>query len=422
MRRDILHSSLITHHWREAPHFTLPHDRNAPSATRARCSTAWPAAGPTGAGRAATSTARTTPAPSSTRCATCSPRRWARRTRRSGSTPACTGPTASTAPARATTTSITKTGELTKSKSRLRAPAAARLLHPERVRRPRQRRRHHGPVGARGAPVQVRLRHRLQLLALRGENEPLSGGGKSSGLMSFLKIGDRAAGAIKSGGTTRRAAKMVSSTSTTRTSSLHRLEGDRGAEGRRAGRRLQAAAKHLNAVIKACVTGEGLGNDASTRREEPGAARRDRARAQGRCARELHPARIQFAQARATGHRLPDLRHRLGFARPTHRLRPELEQLGARHRTSSSAPSKTTATGPDPPHRRQAVAKTRRPPASCGTRSPTPPGPAPIRACSTTPPSTSGTPARPTAASTPATRAPSTCSSTTRPATSRRST
>jgi len=44
---------------------------------------------------------------------------------------------------------------------------------------------------------------------LRGEGEALSGGGRSSGLMSFLKIGDRAAGAIKSGGTTRRAAKMV---------------------------------------------------------------------------------------------------------------------------------------------------------------------------------------------------------------------
>ncbi|MBC7156588.1 MAG: vitamin B12-dependent ribonucleotide reductase [Rhodobacteraceae bacterium] len=44
---------------------------------------------------------------------------------------------------------------------------------------------------------------------LRGEGERLSGGGKSSGLMGFLKIGDRAAGAIKSGGTTRRAAKMV---------------------------------------------------------------------------------------------------------------------------------------------------------------------------------------------------------------------
>jgi ribonucleoside-diphosphate reductase alpha chain len=45
--------------------------------------------------------------------------------------------------------------------------------------------------------------------AIRGDEEPLSGGGCSSGLMSFLKIGDRAAGAIKSGGTTRRAAKMV---------------------------------------------------------------------------------------------------------------------------------------------------------------------------------------------------------------------
>ena len=45
--------------------------------------------------------------------------------------------------------------------------------------------------------------------SLRGANEKLSGGGRSSGLMSFLKIGDRAAGAIKSGGTTRRAAKMV---------------------------------------------------------------------------------------------------------------------------------------------------------------------------------------------------------------------
>lgn len=45
--------------------------------------------------------------------------------------------------------------------------------------------------------------------ALRGERERLSGGGYSSGLMSFLKIFDRAAGAIKSGGTTRRAAKMV---------------------------------------------------------------------------------------------------------------------------------------------------------------------------------------------------------------------
>ncbi len=44
---------------------------------------------------------------------------------------------------------------------------------------------------------------------LRGSGEPLSGGGVSSGLMSFLRVGDRAAGAVKSGGTTRRAAKMI---------------------------------------------------------------------------------------------------------------------------------------------------------------------------------------------------------------------
>ena len=45
--------------------------------------------------------------------------------------------------------------------------------------------------------------------SIRSEGEPLSGGGTSSGIMSFLQVGDRAAGAIKSGGTTRRAAKMV---------------------------------------------------------------------------------------------------------------------------------------------------------------------------------------------------------------------
>jgi ribonucleoside-diphosphate reductase alpha chain len=133
----------------------------------------------------------------------------------------------------------TRTGKLTARSRpmsiRSRTPASS-----SRCRRPRQRGRHHGPVGARGAPVQIRLGHRLQLLPLRGEGEKLSGGGKSSGLMSFLKIGDRAAGAIKSGGTTRRAAKMVVvDVDHPDIEAYHRLEGEGGAEGRRPRHRLQ---------------------------------------------------------------------------------------------------------------------------------------------------------------------------------------
>ena len=87
-----------------------------------RCSTASPAAGPTGAGRAATSTPRRTRAPSTTRCATCWRARWRRPTRRSGSTPACTGPTASTARRRATTTSTPTPASSTRSTSAYERP------------------------------------------------------------------------------------------------------------------------------------------------------------------------------------------------------------------------------------------------------------------------------------------------------------
>ena len=75
---------------------------------------------------------------------------------------------------------------------------------------------------------------------LRGEGERLAGGGKSSGLMSFLKIGDRAAGAIKSGGTTRRAAKMVIvDTDHPDIEQFIDWKVTRGAEGRGARHRLQ---------------------------------------------------------------------------------------------------------------------------------------------------------------------------------------
>ena len=75
--------------------------------TRAKCSTGWPAPGPIGVGRAIISRPRTTRAPSTTNTATCWPCRCARPIPRSGSTPACIGPTASTAPARGISMSTT---------------------------------------------------------------------------------------------------------------------------------------------------------------------------------------------------------------------------------------------------------------------------------------------------------------------------
>src|ERR1043166_3563429 len=97
---------------------------------------------------------------------------------------------------------------------------------------------------------------------LRGEGEKLSGGGRSSGLMSFLKIGDRAAGAIKSGGTTRRAAKMVvvdvDHPDIEQYINWEVIEEQKVAAlvtGSKLTRR------HLKAVLKACVNCEGSGDD-----------------------------------------------------------------------------------------------------------------------------------------------------------------
>ncbi len=96
---------------------------------------------------------------------------------------------------------------------------------------------------------------------LRGANEKLTGGGRSSGLMSFLKIGDRAAGAIKSGGTTRRAAKMVV------VDIDHpdiedfidwKVKEEQKVAALVTGSKI--CARHLKAVLKACVNCEGTGD------------------------------------------------------------------------------------------------------------------------------------------------------------------
>jgi ribonucleoside-diphosphate reductase alpha chain len=117
---------------------------------------------------------------------------------------------------------------------------------------------------------------------LRGEGEPLAGGGKSSGLMSFLKIGDRAAGAIKSGGTTRRAAKMV--IVDTDHPDIEQFIDWKVIEEQKVaalvtGSRINQ--KRLKAVMKACVLCEGSGDDCfdpdknPVLRREIKAARRD---------------------------------------------------------------------------------------------------------------------------------------------------
>jgi ribonucleoside-diphosphate reductase alpha chain len=98
---------------------------------------------------------------------------------------------------------------------------------------------------------------------LRGEGESLSGGGKSSGLMSFLRIGDRAAGAIKSGGTTRRAAKMVTVDVDHPDIEAYvdwKVVEEQKVAALVAGSKL--AQKHMGEVMAACQITEGLdGND-----------------------------------------------------------------------------------------------------------------------------------------------------------------
>jgi len=106
--------------------------------------------------------------------------------------------------------------------------------------------------------------------SLRGENEKLSGGGKSSGLMSFLKIGDRAAGAIKSGGTTRRAAKMVivdvDHPDIENFIDWKVIEEQKVA-AMVAGSKL--AEKHLKLVLKACINCDGSGDDCFDPKKNP---------------------------------------------------------------------------------------------------------------------------------------------------------
>src|SRR6202451_2588895 len=132
---------------------------------------------------------------------------------------------------------------------------------------------------------------------LRGDGERLSGGGRSSGLMSFLKIGDRPAGAIKSGGTTRRAAKMVivdaDHPDIEQFIDWKVIEEQKVADlvtGSKINQR------HLRAVIKACVNCEGSGDDCFDPDKNPVLRREIKAARRNHVSDNLIRRVIQFAK------------------------------------------------------------------------------------------------------------------------------
>ncbi|MGE0845106.1 MAG: vitamin B12-dependent ribonucleotide reductase [Flavobacteriaceae bacterium] len=132
---------------------------------------------------------------------------------------------------------------------------------------------------------------------LRGEGERLSGGGKSSGLMSFLKIGDRAAGAIKSGGTTRRAAKMVVVDVDHPDIEEYinwKVKEEQKVAAMVAGSKI--CAQHLNAVMKACVNCEGPDGDCFDAAKNPALKREIRAAKKAMIPESYIRRVIQFAQ------------------------------------------------------------------------------------------------------------------------------
>ena len=228
---------------------------------------------------------------------------------------------------------------------------------------------------------------------LRGENEKLSGGGKSSGLMSFLKIGDRAAGAIKSGGTTRRAAKMVivdiDHPDIEDFIDWKVIEEQKVAA-------LVAGSKIVRrsiskAVMKACVNCEGSGGDCFELEKNPALRRAVKAARRKHDPRQLIE-RVISSRARATRTSNSTPMTPTGTAKPIARSPARIPTTPCASPTTSSSRSGRRRLGPD----RAAAARSPRPSrrASCGTRSPMPPGPAPIPASSSTPPSMTGTPAR----------------------------
>ncbi|MGZ2372187.1 ribonucleoside-diphosphate reductase alpha chain [Sinorhizobium medicae] len=132
---------------------------------------------------------------------------------------------------------------------------------------------------------------------VRAEGEKLSGGGKSSGLMSFLKIGDRAAGAIKSGGTTRRAAKMVVVDIDHPDIEEYinwKVKEEQKVAALVTGSKI--VAKHLKAIMKACINCDGSDDACFDPKQNPALKREIRAAKQSLVPENYVKRVIQFAR------------------------------------------------------------------------------------------------------------------------------
>ena len=256
---------------------------------------------------------------------------------------------------------------------------------------------------------------------LRGENEPLSGGGKSSGLMSFLKIGDRAAGAIKSGGTTRRAAKMV--VVDIDHPDIENYINWKVIEEQKVAALVTGSkilSERLNAILKACVNCEADGDGCFDPKCNPALKREVKAARKAKVPDNAIRRVIQFARQGYTSIHVPvydtdwdsEAYRTVSGQNSNNSVRVTDEFLRA---VEADANWNLTF------RKNGKVAKTPKARDLWEADRPAPPGLAPIQASSSTPPSTTGTPARPRGRSGPPILARNTCSSTTPPAISPRS-
>ncbi len=164
--------------------------------------------------------------------------------------------------------------------------------------------------------------------------------------MSFLKIGDRAAGAIKSGGTTRSAAKMVivdvDHPDIEEFIDWKVIEEQKVA-AMVAGSKL--AEKHLGAIMKACVNCEGESDDCFDPKKNPALRREVKAARKSMIPDNYIERVISFARQGYTDIDFQHLRHRLGFGRLSVGLRAELEQFGPRDGRVSAGRARRCRTG-----------------------------------------------------------------------------